>query len=360
MPGEKTEKPTEQRKKKAIQDGQIARTPDLGAWTGMLAASFLVPMALRSATDRASGVLREGLELADDPDPQRALEIFQQGLAAIAYSIAPLALGLLVIGVSAAAAQGGIHFPAKAFMPKFNRLNPLPGFKRAFGGQGAWEGVKVVVKSSVLGGVLYLGVGDLVPALVSGGSLPLAVLLGLIADTSVNLMRYAAVAGLVMAAADYAMARRRTNKQVYMSKDDIKQEHKNTEGDPHLKGAIRQRQHAMSRNRMMSELPKADVVMVNPTHVAVALRYDPARGAPRVVAKGAGAVATKIREKAAEHRIPMVQDVMLARTLYKAVELDQEIPPELYVTVARVLAFVMSLKARGSAAGMHRNSLAST
>ena len=109
---------------------------------------------------------------------------------------------------------------------------------------------------------------------------------------------------------------------------------------------------------MMSDLPKADVVMVNPTHVAVALRYDPAKGAPRVIAKGAGAIAAKIREKATEHRIPMVQDVPLARTLYKSVELGQEIPPELYVAVARVLAFVMSLKAKGAAAGLHRNPVA--
>jgi flagellar biosynthetic protein FlhB len=185
-------------------------------------------------------------------------------------------------------------------------------------------------------------------------------MLELIYETAVRLMRYAAVAGLVMAGADYAMARRRTNKQTYMSKEDIKQEHKNTEGDPQLKGAIRSRQMAMSRNRMMAELPKADVVMVNPIHVAVALRYDPSRGAPRVIAKGAGAIAAKIREKASEYRIPMVEDVPLARLLYRTVELDQEIPPELYLAVARVLAFVMSLKARGSAAGLHRNPTAGT
>jgi flagellar biosynthetic protein FlhB len=358
MPGEKTEKPTEQRKKKAIQDGQIARTPDLGAWAGMLAASFLVPMALRSAIKRAGGLLREGLELATDPDTGEALQLFQQGLAAIAVSVAPLAIGLLFLGIAAAAAQGGIHFPPKMLMPKFSRLNPLPGLKRSFGGQGAWEAVKITVKTGVLAAVLYLSMRNLVPALVSRGNLPLPALLALVAETSVTLMRYAAAAGLVMAAADYIMVRRRTNKQVYMSKDDIKQEHKNSEGDPQLKGAIRSRQLAMSRNRMMSDLPMADVVMVNPTHFAVALRYDPAKGAPRVVAKGAGVVATRIRQTATEHRIPMVQDVPLTRTLFRGVELGQEVPPDLYMAVARVLAFVMSMKARGSAAGVHRNTVA--
>ncbi|MDQ1659477.1 MAG: flagellar biosynthesis protein FlhB, partial [Cryptosporangiaceae bacterium] len=127
------------------------------------------------------------------------------------------------------------------------------------------------------------------------------------------------------------------------------------EGDPHIKGQIRARQLAMSRNRMMTDLASADVVLVNPTHVAVALRYDPQKGAPRVVAKGAGAIATKIREKATEHRIPMVQDIPLARSLYKSCEIGSEIPPELYGAIARVLAFIMTLKAKGSAAGFHRN-----
>jgi flagellar biosynthesis protein FlhB len=264
----------------------------------------------------------------------------------------------MVLGVAATAAQGGLHVSTKLFVPKFSRLNPLPGIKRAFGGHALWESAKITIKTAVLGAILYFAMKDLVPVLVAKGTLPLPAVIHLVVDTAVKLMRYAAGAGLAMAGADYAMARRRTNKQTYMSKEEVKQEHKTQEGDPHLKGAIRSKQMAMSRQRMMSELPKADVVMVNPTHVAVALRYDPARGAPRVIAKGAGAVATKIREKAAEHRIPMVQDIPLARTLYKSVDLGQEIPPELYIAVARVLAFVMSLKARGSAAGLHRNAVA--
>jgi flagellar biosynthetic protein FlhB len=140
-----------------------------------------------------------------------------------------------------------------------------------------------------------------------------------------------------------------------MTKEEVKQEHKNTEGDPHVKGHIRAKQMAMARNRQMADVPTADVVLVNPTHVAVALRYDPERGAPRVIAKGQGAIAGKIRDLATEHRIPMVQDVALARALEKSVEVGQEIPADFYGAVAKVLAFVMSLKSRGSAAGLHRN-----
>jgi flagellar biosynthetic protein FlhB len=175
-----------------------------------------------------------------------------------------------------------------------------------------------------------------------------------VAKATIDVIRIACIAGLVVAVADYLYIQRRNNKQLKMSKQDIKDEHKQSEGDPQLKGAIRSRQIAMSRNRMMADVATADVVLVNPTHVAVALRYDQAKGAPRVVAKGAGTIAAKIRELADTNRVPMVEDVPLARTLYQACEVNQEIPPELYTAVATVLAFVMALKAKGSAAGRHK------
>jgi flagellar biosynthetic protein FlhB len=138
-----------------------------------------------------------------------------------------------------------------------------------------------------------------------------------------------------------------------MTKQEIKDEYKSAEGDPHVRGMRRARALAMARNRMMADVPTADVVVVNPTHVAVALRYDPARGAPRVVAKGADQVAARIRALAEQHRVPMVRDIPLARTLHKSCEIGQEIPPDLYKAVATVLAFIMTLKKRGSAAGTH-------
>jgi len=187
--------------------------------------------------------------------------------------------------------------------------------------------------------------------------MPLEGMIDTVAGALIGIIRAAAGAGLVLAIADYGMARRRTNKQLMMTKEDVKEEHRRSEGDPHVKGQIRQRQFEMARQRMMSDLEKADVVMVNPTHVAVALRYEPAKGAPRVVAKGAGLIATKIREKAAEHRIPMVMDVPLTRALYKSCELGDEIPAEFFGAVARVLAFVMMMKTKGSAAGLHTNVL---
>ncbi|GII26150.1 EscU/YscU/HrcU family type III secretion system export apparatus switch protein [Planosporangium mesophilum] len=355
MSGEKTEKPTEKRKREARKEGQIPRTPDLGSWGGLLIASMLLPMLVRNTMKTAEKLFFLSAAVISDPDPGKAMKVMVTGLKDGAMTVAPLALGMLAVGIAATAAQGGLRPATKLLKPNFKRLNPFSGLKKTFGPQAGWEAVKATVKTAILGIVLYLQLRVMLPGLVTAGSMPLPALLDLITDTVLTLVRTAAVAGLVMAAADYAMARRRIGKQIKMSKHEVKQEHKQQEGDPLLKGAIRSRQMAMSRQRMMSDLVKADVVLVNPTHVAVALRYDPSRGAPRVVAKGAGAVAARIRQVATDKRIPMVQDVPLARALYKACDLGAEVPPELYNAVARVLAFVMTLKARGSAAGVHRS-----
>ncbi|BCJ53803.1 flagellar biosynthetic protein FlhB [Actinoplanes sp. NBRC 14428] len=355
MSGEKTEQPTPQKLKKAKQEGQIGRSQDVGAWFGMLAASIMLPRTMESAMDHSRELMAKIPDVIADPDPNIALGILKDGMMSAGWAVLPLALTMMAVGIAAAGAQGGIRVATKLFIPKFKRLNPLPGIKRMFGPQSLWEGTKALVKTAVLGGVLYLTMKDIVPLLMTAGRLQIGSLLGVVNDAALNLIRAASAAGIVMAAADYFVVRRRTNKQLRMSKEEVKQEHKNTEGDPHVKGHIRARQMAMARNRQMADVPTADVILVNPTHVAVALRYDPEKGAPRVLAKGQGAIAQKIRELATEHRIPMVQDVPLARALEKSVDVGQEIPAEFYGAVAKVLAFVMSLKSRGSAAGVHRN-----
>ncbi|SDY81668.1 flagellar biosynthetic protein FlhB [Micromonospora pattaloongensis] len=354
MSGEKTEKPTPQKRKQARKEGQVARSADVGAWAGMLAATVLLPITLRMATGTMRTLMERVPSVIENPDPAAAMAVLRTGLIGAALAVAPLAGAMLVIGIAAAGVQGGIHVATKLFIPKFSRLNPLQGFKRTLGPQAWWEATKATIKTGVLAGVLYWTIKDLLPLLMTAGQLPLSTLMGIVGGTVLTLIRTAAVAGLVMAAVDYIVVRRRTDKQIKMSKQEVKDEHKRSEGDPFIKGQIRARQLAMGRNRMMAELPKADVVVVNPTHVAVALRYDPAKGAPRVIAKGAGAVAAKIREVAAGQRIPLVQDVPLARALHASCELGDEVPPELYGAVAKVLAFVMGLKARGSAAGLHR------
>jgi flagellar biosynthetic protein FlhB len=352
--GEKTEKPTPKKLKDARRKGQVQRSSDIGAWTAMLAASFVLPMVISSAGDSATDlVLRVGGVIAD-PDPAKTLALLGLGLKAIALALLPLAAVTVLVAIAAAGAQGGIHFATTQLKPDLKRLNPFPGFKRIFGPHAWWEATKTTVKTVVLGAVLYFAVTSLTPALLTAGSLPLSATVGSAANAALQVLRVACVAGLVMAAADYLYIRRKNNKQLKMTLQEVKDEHKQSEGDPQLKGAIRSRQIAMSRNRMMADVATADVVLVNPTHVAVALRYDPAKGAPRVVAKGAGTIAAKIRQLADSNRVPMVEDVPLARALHKACDVGQEIPAEMFTAVATVLAFVMALKAKGAAAGKHR------
>src|SRR3954469_6758349 len=209
MAGEKTEQPTQQKLKKAKQEGQIGRSQDVGAWFGMLAASILLPRTLSSAMDDARELMAKIPDVIADPDPQIALGILKDGLMSAAWAVLPLALTMMAVGIAAAGAQGGIRVATKLFIPKFNRLNPLPGIKKMFGPQALWEAVKALVKTSVLAAVLFTTTKDTIPILMSAGQLPLGSLLSVVKDATIGLIRAASVAGIVMAAADYFVVRRR-------------------------------------------------------------------------------------------------------------------------------------------------------
>lgn len=352
--GEKTEKATPRRLKKARRDGQIGHSPELGSWLSVLAASFVLPAVARSLMSTAQTSMVQVGATIQNPDIGQALGMTRTALLHGTEGLAPLAVLVLLTSVASAGSQGGIWLAPKLLMPKVNRLNPLKGLKRMFGTHGVWALIKSLAKLGVLCGVAYLSVRQLVPQLMATGSLPLSAVLGTTTDAALRLIRLGAAAGLVMAIADVAVVRHRNNKQLKMTKHEVKEEHKSNEGDPLLRGAMRSRALAISRNRMMADVPSADVVLVNPTHVAVALKYEANRGAPRVVAKGADHMAARIREVAERNRVPMVQDVPLARTLFATCDIGQEIPADLYQAVATVLAFVMRLRRKGSAAGMHR------
>lgn len=352
--GEKTEKASPRKLKKARREGQISHSHELGSWLSVLAATFVLPMVTKSLMSNMKALMIEIGGLIDKPDIGQALAISRDAAVKSAIGLAPLAALIMLTSVASAAAQGGVWVAPKLLMPKFSRLNPLQGVKRMFGAQGAWTLAKSLGKLLVLAAVVYLSIRRMVPTLMSAGSLPLSSVLDSTVGAALQLLRFGAAAGVVLAIADVMVTRKRNNKQLKMTKQEVKEEHKSNEGDPTLKGAIRSRAMAISRNRMMADVPNADVVLVNPTHVAVALKYDPARGAPRVVAKGSDHMAARIREVAERSRVPMVADVPLARTLYATCEVGHEIPADMYQAVATVLAFIMRLKRRGSAAGMHR------
>ncbi len=349
---DKTEKATDHRMKEVHREGRLSRSQDLTGWVGLGAAAVMLPSVISRGTQAATDQLTDVRDVAAHPDPAVAVTLLGQGLRSVVETLAPLFAVAAIAIIVVSAAQGGVH--PKKFKLDFKHLNVFAGIKRMFSGQSWWQGAKTLLKSTVVGVVLYLVVQSLVPVLIGTGRLPLSHLLGVASSGAVNLMRWGVVAGILLAVLDVVVVMRRNRKQTRMSQQEVKEEHKRTEGDPRLKGAIRSKQMAMSRNRMMAAVATADVVLVNPTHVAVALRYEPGRGAPRVVAKGAGSVATRIREEAGKHRVPMVEDVPLARALHAACEVDQEIPEYLFTAVARVLAFVMTLRRRGAALGQHR------
>ncbi len=349
---EKTEKPTPQRKKKARKDGQVPRTPELGGWLGLLVFALALGPLLDRELDALQTMMSTHLRALEQPSVALALTLLGDALQHVFLTLLILGAMVLVIGVASALAQGGFYLAPKLVKPDPKKIDPFKGAKRVFGPHALWEGAKVVVKSGVVAFLAWGAVQAMMPMV--GGLLPIDVVLHQVGAEVSHLILVVAVAGLVMAAADYAMMRRRIGKQIRMSHNEIKQEHKQAEGDPMLKGAIRARQLAAARNRMIADVGTADVLLVNPTHVAVALRYDPEHGAPRVVARGAGAIAARIRERAAEERVPLVQDVPLARAIYRHCQVGQEIPRELWAAVAQVLAFVLSRRNAGQHGGEHR------
>jgi flagellar biosynthetic protein FlhB len=352
--GEKTEKPTPQRLKKARKEGQIPRTQELGTWAGVAAASVLLPMLVKNSFTTVQELLVQIGSVAMRPEASSITALMGQALRKFMSTLLPMALGLMAVGAAASAAQGGISVSAKSLKPTLKKFNPVPGLKRMFGGQGLWESAKALIKTAALGAVVMTTTGNAKQLVSASGSMPLSTVAAMFTDTAVQMMRAVAITGLVIAIADYMIVRMRSMKKLKMSKYEIQQEHKQADGDPHMKAHRRSAALAMSRNRMMTDVKDADVLLVNPTHVAVALKYEAAKGAPRVVAKGSDEIARKLRELAVEARVPLVQDIPLARALHASCEIGQEVPAQLFTAVARVLAFVMHLSAKGVVGGFHR------
>lgn len=349
--GEKTELATEKRMKEVRAKGQLSKSQDLTAWVAIGVAAVMIPATVSAGAAATSAPLYQLRTVMDHPDPTHAMQALVDGLGSVGGIILPLLSVVTIAVLVTAAAQGGIHF--KKFTGKFDQFNPVEGLKRTFGMQAAWQGVKALSKTVVVGLVLLAVIQGLMPVLMSGGGLPASALIQAATDGTASLVRSAVIAGLVLAAADVFVIMRRNRKRTRMTKKEVKDENKSSEGDPMIRGQRRSRQLAMSRNRMMAAIVDADVVLVNPTHFAIALRYEPGKSAPRVVAKGAGEIALRIREQAETDRVPIVKDILLTRALHAACDLGEEIPVDLYNAVARVLAFVLALRTRGSSKGVH-------
>jgi len=344
MSSDKTEQPTAKRKREARRDGNLARSPEVVAWAQMLGAGVLLPMSFSLGTNSLRQVMSQVGTAVSRPDADAAVRLLGTALGSGMLAVAPLAIGMVAIGLVGNFAQTRFAISGKALKPKFDRISPKKGLKRLLSPHSAWEAAKAALKLAVLTAVAWPGVAHLGMALGTGGQVPAGEVLSEVASATMGLIRSTALAGLALAAVDYAFQRRRVRKSTMMTKQEVKEEYRQSEGDPMTRQRIRQRQVEMSRNRMMAAVAVSSVVVVNPTHIAVALEYRPELGAPRVVAKGQGFIAQRIREEAEKHDVPIVRDVPLARTLHAACKLGQAIPAELYEAVARLLAFVFSLK----------------
>lgn len=349
--GERTEEATQKRMKEVRSKGQLSKSQDLTAWVGVGAAALMVPTTIGLATSASVDQLFTVGAMVNSPDPLVAVESMNAGFGSMASTLIPMLAVVAVAVLIAAVAQGGVHM--KRFTGNYEQFDVVKGMKRVFGGQALWQGAKVLMKTAVVALVLLVVVQGLAPVLMTAGGLSISALLEAAKQGAGSLLQSAVAVGLILAAADVFVVIRRNRKRTRMTKKEVKDENKSSEGDPLIKSQRRSRQLAMSRNRMITAIADADVVLVNPTHFAVALKYEPGKSAPRVVAKGAGTIAARIREQAATDRVPIVRDVPLARALHAACELGQEIPVSLYNPVARVLSFVMALRSRGAAHGVH-------
>jgi flagellar biosynthetic protein FlhB len=354
---DKTEKPTPKKKKESRKQGQVAKSQDLAGWVIIFATSALLPHLFRTASGRLTGLFASVAQVMSNPSPNGALEIFDAGLRDVPLIVLPILAELAAIGLVVNVAQTGLLFSLHSAAPKFDHLNPMTGVKRLVSTQSLWTLAKQIVRLSILVVAAYSLVTKLGHRLVGSRPASLSLVLSYTATTILSLVREVAALGVLLALIDYGVQRHKLNKKLKMSKREIKEEYRQSEGDPMVKGRMRRQQMKMSRSRMMAAVIGADLVVTNPTHYAIALRYESGAGrAPRVVAKGADEMAMRIREQAKDHHVPVVEDAPLARAIYAVCDVDDQIPRELFVAVARLLAFVFMLPTivKRSGAVLHR------
>jgi flagellar biosynthesis protein FlhB len=346
---EQTEKATPKRVREARDRGQVARSPDLGGAVAFLAIIISLNATFSTTVNSAAQSFGFALSHAGqhhEPSIRTAMMLF--GTSGMSYALllgtAFAAATALVIAVNVM--EFGVLFSPSVLKPKFSKLNPLAGLKRLFfSPQTLVQLGKQLVKLSAVAMIVYMGIHDQLTRLYDVAHFSPHDLMVQTEGTLFGIALRFGIFLLVLAFGDYLWERHRLAESLKMSKHEVKDEHKQQEGNPEMKGALKQRGRAMARRRMMAAIPRATVVVTNPTHFAVALEWDEiTMEAPILTAKGADLLARRIRELAREHNIPILENPPLARSLYDKVELDSPVPPNLYAAVAQVIAFVYRLR----------------
>ncbi|HEY6517386.1 MAG TPA: flagellar biosynthesis protein FlhB [Steroidobacteraceae bacterium] len=345
---ERTEKPTARRLEEARKEGQVPRSIELNAAAVLLVGAGSLHFLGGSIGASLFDLMRSGLSIApaEAVDPTLALSAAAAELARALSVCAPVLGMTLVAALIAPLALGGWNLSLEALAPDFTRLDPIEGFGRFFSARGAVELGKAFAKFLVVGTVAVAVLHKQSGQLLALGTMPLHAGIAQAMNLASNAL-LAVSSGLVLiAAVDVPWQLYQYSQNLSMSREEIREEMKQSEGAPEVRMRIRRAQRELARRRMMHDVPKADVVVVNPTHFAVALRYDEGRmRAPLLVAKGADLVAARIREIATEHAVPIFEAPPLARALFHNVEIGSEIPATLYVAVAQVLTYIYQLKA---------------
>ncbi|MET0255049.1 MAG: flagellar biosynthesis protein FlhB [Luteibacter sp.] len=344
---DKTESPSEKRLREAREKGDLPRSRDLSTAVVVLAGVATLIASRDQMALHAANIMHVGLRYGRD-DLFAANGLYHALMTAVMeglWMLSPVFIATMIASIAAPTLMGGLNFSFQALVPKFDRLDPIKGFGRLVSLNGLVELGKSVLKLLLIGGTLVWFLLRSTSAMYAGGTGPvsagIAQAFGMFGHAS---LVFAVALGAV-ALVDAPWQKYSFTKKMKMTKQEVKDEHKESEGSPELKSKVRQMQHQMARRRMMEDVPTADVIVTNPTHFAVALKYDENRmGAPRVVAKGVDVMAQQIRDVAGGAKVPIVESPPLARALYATTEIGREIPSALYVAVAQILAYVFRLK----------------
>ncbi len=355
MAGEdRTEKATPKHREKARKQGQVARSSDLNGALVLIAGIVTIAVMGPHIAQSIGGCMRA--MLADIAHPGEVTSgaglkgLLKAGLSTVALTVGPVAGACMVAAILSGVAQVGFRPRPQALKFDPHRISPLSGAKSLFGPNMLFEAGKATTKVLIVGAVATISLLPDMTGLAAKVGVPPLALGGLAGSSALGVAEHAAFAYALIGLIDYGWQRRRNERAMRMTKQEVKEEARQHSVSGEIKSAQRRRQMQAARARMMAAVPTADVVVTNPTHYAVALRYDGSKAAPEVVAKGQDLIAAQIRKVATEHDVPIVPDPPLARALHGSVEVGQVIPAELYIAVARVLAFVYKLAGRRRAA----------
>lgn len=344
---EKTEDASPRKIEKAREEGDVPRSRELATFTVLMTAGACLWAFGGMLVGRLATSLKSGLTLDREQifNPNILLERILNDIVSVMLACLPIAGAVMLIALISPMLIGGWLFSSKAFMPNFGKLNPIKGIGNMFSKNALVELLKAIIKTIVIGVVAWIVVSGQKEAMLGLAVEPLNESSAHVGDMIGRSFLFITGALGVIALIDGPYQLWHWKDKLKMTRQEMIQESKESDGNPQIKGKIRQMQREMARGRMMQNVPTADVIVTNPTHYAVALKYADGKGAPRVVAKGVDDVAAKIREMGAENKVPMLEAPALARALFKHTEIDEEIPEKLYSAVAEVLAYVYQLRA---------------